>query len=53
MLKQHCAAILGGKTVIGHDAIIGANVWLTESVEPFSRVGIKPPDITKRKRNQE
>ncbi|WP_234733297.1 serine O-acetyltransferase [Tellurirhabdus bombi] len=32
------ATILGGKTVIGHDSIIGGNVWLTESVEPYSRV---------------
>jgi serine O-acetyltransferase len=32
------ATILGGKTVIGHDSIIGGNVWLTESVEPFSTV---------------
>jgi serine O-acetyltransferase len=32
------ATILGGKTVIGHDSIIGGNVWLTESVPPFSIV---------------
>jgi len=32
------ATILGGKTVIGHDCIIGGNVWLTNSVEPFSVV---------------
>ncbi|MFT3750391.1 MAG: serine O-acetyltransferase [Agriterribacter sp.] len=30
--------ILGGKTVIGHDSIIGGNVWLTESVPPYSLV---------------
>jgi serine O-acetyltransferase len=30
--------ILGGKTIIGHDTIIGGNVWLTESVEPYSIV---------------
>jgi serine O-acetyltransferase len=30
------ATVLGGKTVIGHDSIIGGNVWLTESVPPFS-----------------
>jgi serine O-acetyltransferase len=30
--------ILGGKTVIGCDSIIGGNVWLTESVPPFSLV---------------
>jgi serine O-acetyltransferase len=32
------ATILGGNTTIGHDSIIGGNVWLTESVEPFSVV---------------
>lgn len=32
------ATILGGNTVIGHDSIIGGNVWLTQSVPPFSRV---------------
>jgi serine O-acetyltransferase len=32
------ATILGGKTVIGHDSVIGGNVWLTESVPPYSVV---------------
>lgn len=32
------ATILGGKTTIGHDSVIGGNVWLTKSVQPFSRV---------------
>lgn len=32
------ATILGGRTVIGHDSIIGGNVWLTESVPPYSTV---------------
>lgn len=32
------ATILGGKTVVGHDSVIGGNVWLTQSVEPFSLV---------------
>jgi serine O-acetyltransferase len=32
------ATILGGETVIGHDSIIGGNVWLTESVPPYSVV---------------
>ena len=30
------ATILGGTTIIGHDSIIGGNVWLTQSVDPFS-----------------
>ena len=32
------ATILGGNTVIGHDSVVGGNVWVTESVPPFSRV---------------
>ena len=32
------ATILGGKTVIGHDSTIGGNVWITNSVEPYSIV---------------
>jgi serine O-acetyltransferase len=32
------SSILGGKTVIGHDSIIGGNVFLTEGVPPFSFV---------------
>jgi serine O-acetyltransferase len=32
------AVILGGDTVIGHHSIIGGNVWMTESVAPYSIV---------------
>ena len=32
------SCILGGQTVIGHDSVIGGNVWLTESVAPLSVV---------------
>lgn len=28
--------ILGGETVVGRNCIIGGNVWLTESIAPFS-----------------
>lgn len=35
------ATILGGETCVGHDSIIGGNVWLTESVPPFSKVTAK------------
>jgi len=36
------ATILGGETVIGRGSIIGGNVWITESIPPFSRVYNKP-----------
>lgn len=32
------STILGGDTRIGHDSVIGGNVWLTESVLPHSLV---------------
>lgn len=32
------ATILGGKTKIGHDTVLGSNIWLTHSVVPYSRV---------------
>jgi serine O-acetyltransferase len=32
------ATILGGDVVIGRHSIIGGNVWLTESVQPYSKV---------------
>ncbi len=32
------AVILGGETVVGHDSMIGGNVWLTHSVPPYSVV---------------
>ncbi|MGK7396523.1 MAG: serine O-acetyltransferase [Candidatus Cyclobacteriaceae bacterium M3_2C_046] len=36
------ATILGGNTVVGSHSIIGGNVWLTDSVPPYSRVYHKP-----------
>lgn len=32
------ATILGGETEIGHHSVIGGNVWLTSSVEPYTTV---------------
>jgi len=37
------ATILGGDTVIGRGSVIGGNVWLTQSIEPGSRVVAEPP----------
>lgn len=30
--------ILGGNTTIGHDSVVGGNVWLTKSIGPYSVV---------------
>jgi serine O-acetyltransferase len=38
------ATILGGQTTIGHDSEIGGNVWIKDSVPPFSRVYNRPPE---------
>ncbi|HMK97432.1 MAG TPA: serine acetyltransferase, partial [Acidimicrobiales bacterium] len=32
------ATVLGGGTTVGHDSVIGGNVWLTMSVPPASFV---------------
>ena len=46
------ATILGGKTTIGRNSIIGGNVWLTQSVPPYSvvqqenKVSIKTRDYS-------
>jgi serine O-acetyltransferase len=39
------ATILGGDTRVGHHSVIGGNVWLTRSVEPYSRVTVKDPEL--------
>jgi serine O-acetyltransferase len=36
------ATILGGETHIGHDSVIGGNVWLTRSVPPNSKIYYQP-----------
>lgn len=36
------ATILGGEIRIGHHAVIGGNVWLTGSVEPYTTVYHEP-----------
>jgi serine O-acetyltransferase len=32
------ATVLGGDTTVGHDSVIGGNVWLTQTVPPYSLV---------------
>jgi len=41
--------ILGGETIVGRNSIIGGNVWLTESVAPFSVVYHKSEIIVRNK----
>jgi serine O-acetyltransferase len=42
------ATILGGDTVIGHHAVIGSNVWLTQSVAPYTVVTLEKPSLRMR-----
>jgi len=42
------ATILGGNTVIGHDSVIGSNVWLTRSVPPRTTVLLEKPNLRMR-----
>ena len=46
------ATILGGDTTIGHDSVVGGNIWLTESVPPYSKVyNIQPSPTIKNGQN--
>ena len=40
------ATLLGGRTEIGDNVIIGGNAFLTSSVEPNTTVSIKKPEMT-------
>jgi serine O-acetyltransferase len=42
------ATILGGNTVVGHDAVIGSSVWLTQSVAPNTTVVLEKPKLKMR-----
>ena len=39
------ATILGGRTVIGEESVIGSNVWLTRSVDPHTTVVLEKPRL--------
>jgi serine O-acetyltransferase len=39
------ATVLGGRTLVGHDSVIGSSVWLTRSVEPHSTVVLEKPKL--------
>lgn len=42
------ATVLGGKTTIGDDSVIGSSVWLTRSVRPKTTVILKNPELRMR-----
>jgi serine O-acetyltransferase len=45
--------ILGGETIVGRSSIIGGNVWLTESIAPFSVVYHKSEIIVRNQNGYE
>jgi len=47
------ATVLGGKTVVGHHAVIGSSVWLTRSVDPYTTVLLEKPNLRMRADQQE
>lgn len=44
------ATVLGGRTIVGRDSVIGSSVWLTNSVDPSTTVIMEKPKL--RMRNQ-
>jgi serine O-acetyltransferase len=47
------ATVLGGKTVVGHDSVIGSSVWLTHSVDPRTTVVLEKPRLRMRSEDPE
>jgi serine O-acetyltransferase len=47
------ATILGGRTVVGHDSVIGSSVWLTSSVAPHTTVVMEKPNLRMRSESPE
>jgi serine O-acetyltransferase len=39
------ATILGGDTVIGQGSVIGSSVWLMQSVDPYTMVTLRSPEL--------
>ncbi|MBO7147934.1 MAG: aminopeptidase [Lentisphaeria bacterium] len=42
----YAGATILGAIVIGKGSVIGGNVWITESVEPGTKISIAPPQLT-------
>lgn len=44
------ATVLGGETVIGHHSVIGSNAWVTDSIDPYSKVLYQTESIVRSSR---
>ncbi len=49
----YAGATVLGDVEIGHDSVIGSNVWLMESVKPFSQVTMHKPELNIRTRKKD
>jgi len=49
----YAGATLLGNITVGHDSVIGGNVWLTESVPPYTKITIAPPELAIQRRAAE
>lgn len=47
------ATILGGRTTVGHNSVIGSSVWVTSSVAPHSTVVLEKPKLRIRNSTEE
>ena len=39
------ATVLGGRTIVGHNSVIGSSVWLTRSVDPHTTILMEKPKL--------
>ncbi|TWU35178.1 serine O-acetyltransferase EpsC [Novipirellula artificiosorum] len=47
------ATILGGRTVVGKDSVIGSSVWITKTVPPSTTVTLEKPQLRVRTGNSD
>ena len=43
-MKRH-VRIDRGHRVVGHHAVVGSSVWLTQSIDPFTVVTLEKPSL--------
>ncbi len=49
----YAGATLLGDITVGHNSVVGGNVWLTESVPPHTKIAIAPPELSIRTRTND
>ena len=46
------ATVLGGKTIVGRDSVVGSSVWLTHTVDPSTTVIMEKPKLRLRNKQE-